>query len=225
MNAARWDASSDPWDMLGWCPGDCSVRQQGLWAIACIRRIWHHLPSECREFLSTVEQSFERTDYLVGVVDRTKWEAVIVRDSLAHANTHVFSALRSLLWVGFYKSVVGSVADAIASNETGFTGGADWPPAYRLVWRREQAVHARLLREVRGNPYRPVALLPSWRTCDVSLLAQNIYDTRDFSALPILADALQDAGCNSDELLNHLRDPNAPHVRGCWALDLVLGKS
>ena len=42
--------------------------------------------------------------------------------------------------------------------------------------------------------------------------------------MPILADALQDAGCDSDTLLSHLRDANAPHVRGCWALELVLGK-
>jgi hypothetical protein len=64
---------------------------------------------------------------------------------------------------------------------------------------------------------------PSWRTPDVALLAQRIYDQHDFSAMPILADALQDAGCDSDDVLNHCRGPG-PHVRGCWVCDLVLGK-
>jgi hypothetical protein len=56
------------------------------------------------------------------------------------------------------------------------------------------------------------------------LLAKRINESQDFSGMPILADALQEAGCNSEDLLNHLRDTTATHVRGCWALDLVLGK-
>ncbi|MCE9568116.1 MAG: hypothetical protein K8U57_39440 [Planctomycetes bacterium] len=75
-----------------------------------------------------------------------------------------------------------------------------------------------------GNPFRPAAFSPEWRTTTVVALAQRMYESRDFSAMPILADALQDAGCDNDDILNHFRDPNAPHVRGCWALDLVLGK-
>ncbi|WP_439623536.1 hypothetical protein [Gemmata sp.] len=55
-------------------------------------------------------------------------------------------------------------------------------------------------------------------------LARGIYDQRTFDQLPILADALQDAGCDADAILDHFRDPTATHVRGCWALDLVLGK-
>lgn len=65
---------------------------------------------------------------------------------------------------------------------------------------------------------------PSWRTPDVLMLARGIYDQHAFERMPILADALQDAGCDSDDILNHLRDTSATHVRGCWALDLVLGK-
>ena len=51
-----------------------------------------------------------------------------------------------------------------------------------------------------------------------------MYESRDFSAMPILADALQDAGCDSDDILSHCRDTSLPHVRGCWVVDLVLGK-
>lgn len=65
---------------------------------------------------------------------------------------------------------------------------------------------------------------PAWRTVDVMALARGVDASQDFNGLPVLADALQEAGCDSDELLNHLRDTTASHVRGCWALDLVLGK-
>ncbi|MBN9118069.1 MAG: hypothetical protein J0I06_02695 [Planctomycetes bacterium] len=59
---------------------------------------------------------------------------------------------------------------------------------------------------------------------DVVALARGIYDGRAFDGLPVLADALQEVGCDNGELLAHLRDTSRTHVRGCWALDLVLGK-
>jgi hypothetical protein len=81
-----------------------------------------------------------------------------------------------------------------------------------------------LIREVIGNPFRPITFNPSWRTSDVMLLAQGIYDERAFDRMPILADALQDAGCDNEDVLSHCRDATATHVRGCWVIDLVLGK-
>ena len=80
-----------------------------------------------------------------------------------------------------------------------------------------------LIREVFGNPFRPVAFDPAWRTPTVLALAGPAYADQAFDRLPILADALEDAGCDAADLLAHLRGPG-PHVRGCSALDLVLGK-
>jgi hypothetical protein len=82
---------------------------------------------------------------------------------------------------------------------------------------------AGLVRDVAGNPFRPVTLDPSWRTSTVVQLAEGIYADRAFDRLPILADALQDAGCENADILNHCRSAG-PHVRGCWVVDLVLGK-
>src|SRR5262245_21894182 len=67
------------------------------------------------------------------------------------------------------------------------------------------------------------AFPPAWRTDTAVSLARQMYELGDFSLMPILADALQDAGCDNDELLNHCRGPG-PHVRGCWVVDLVRGK-
>jgi hypothetical protein len=83
---------------------------------------------------------------------------------------------------------------------------------------------AHLFRDIFGNPFRPVIFDPSWRTSTVLVLARGIYTDRAFDRLPILADALQDAGCDDPDILGHCRGPG-PHVRGCWVVDLVLGLS
>ncbi|WP_239465688.1 hypothetical protein [Gemmata sp. SH-PL17] len=90
-------------------------------------------------------------------------------------------------------------------------------------WQAERSNQTALLRDIFGNPFRPVAFSLDWRTSTATTLASQMYESRDFSAMPILADALQDAGCDSADVLNHCRRPGA-HVRGCWVVDLVLGK-
>ncbi len=84
---------------------------------------------------------------------------------------------------------------------------------------------ADLAREVFGNPFRPVAFSPDWRTSTAVALARTMYESREFGAMPILADALQDAGCDSADILNHCRAASAAHVRGCRVVDLVLGRA
>jgi hypothetical protein len=81
-----------------------------------------------------------------------------------------------------------------------------------------------LLHETIGNPFRPVTLNPIWISPIVLALATGIDKEGTFDRMPILADALQDSGCDNHEILNHCRQPSE-HVRGCWALDLLLGKS
>ena len=97
------------------------------------------------------------------------------------------------------------------------------------VWREDDPT-AEFVRELFGNPFRRSVLDPVWRSSTVVALAQAAYDERslttgqfDPSRLGILADALEDAGCDNADILNHCRGPG-PHVRGCWVLDLLLGK-
>jgi hypothetical protein len=92
-------------------------------------------------------------------------------------------------------------------------------------------MQAGLLRDIVGNPFRPASVSPAWRTPQVVALAQAAYDQRalpsghlDIARLAVLADALEDAGCDNAELLGHLRG-EGPHVRGCWAVDLLMGRS
>jgi hypothetical protein len=96
---------------------------------------------------------------------------------------------------------------------------------------QEQRAECHLLQEVFGNPFRPVTAAPAWKTPEVVALAQAAYNERELPAgtlgpvrLAVLADALEDAGCTNRDILDHLRGPG-PHVRGCWALDLLLGRA
>lgn len=81
-----------------------------------------------------------------------------------------------------------------------------------------------LIRDIFGNPFHPVTLNASWLASTVLALANGIYTERAFDRMPILADALQDAGCDNEDILNHCRQPGE-HVRGCWVVDLLLAKS
>ncbi|QEL15603.1 hypothetical protein [Limnoglobus roseus] len=95
-------------------------------------------------------------------------------------------------------------------------------PAWHEAWAAEQSAQVALLRDVFGNPFRTVNFDPAWLTPTAVGLAEAIYADRAFDRLPILADSLQDAGCEDEAILGHCRGDGV-HVRGCWVLDGVLG--
>ena len=109
---------------------------------------------------------------------------------------------------------------------------ADQVDAYMIIAghyeRDERNMQCSLLRDIFGNPFRPPPAMAfswlSWNDDTILKLAQAIYDDRVFDRLPILADALEEAGCTNADILNHCRQPGE-HVRGCWVVDLLLGKS
>jgi hypothetical protein len=99
-------------------------------------------------------------------------------------------------------------------------------PVAVTAYQAESAAQADLLREVVGNPFRGAAVDPAWTAWHngvVASMARTIYEERRFADLPILADALEDAGCTDAEVLAHCRN-DGEHVRGCWVVDLLLGK-
>jgi hypothetical protein len=93
------------------------------------------------------------------------------------------------------------------------------PNLFRKGLRRAQAL---VVRDIFGNPFRPPGVAPAWRTGTVRALTDDIYAGRAFDRLPILADALEEAGCANADILSHCHS-SGPHVRGCWVVDLVLG--
>jgi hypothetical protein len=91
-----------------------------------------------------------------------------------------------------------------------------------------QTRHAKVLRDLFGPlPFRPIIVAPFWLTWNdgtVPKVARRMYDKRKFDAMPTLAAALESAGCTNGDILRHCREPGE-HVRGCWVVDLLLGKS
>ena len=115
-------------------------------------------------------------------------------------------------------------ADCLLEN--GFTGraGPIGSNAFTAHERAEQEF-IRPVHDIFGPlPFRDIVAHPSWLTTDVLALASGIYDDKAFDRMPILADALQDAGCENDDILSHCRVENWEHVRGCWVIDLLLGR-
>ncbi len=102
-----------------------------------------------------------------------------------------------------------------------------WASAIQTVERighvQPDDAHCQRIRDIFGNPFRPVTFSSVWRTSTAVALASQMYESRDFGAMPILGDALQAAGCDSADVLDHCRAPGL-HARGCWVVDLVLGK-
>ncbi|MDY3554231.1 hypothetical protein R5W24_003350 [Gemmata sp. JC717] len=187
-------------------------RRLRLFAVGCSRRVLHL----CSNLLvSTAAQAVERF-----VDGRTNED----RQQLKPVRTAVFA---SEAWSRtpegrLARAVVGKGAWGAATETSWYasylTGGA----SVRAEEEREQ--QGLLLRDIVGNPFCPVTADPTWRTSDVLALATGTYGERAFDRMPILADALQDAGCDNPEVLDHCRGPG-PHVRGCHVLDLILGKS
>jgi hypothetical protein len=106
----------------------------------------------------------------------------------------------------------------VATRETRFTDAA--------LHDSECGEKVALLRCIFGNPFRPPTIATAWlawNNATIPRLAQEIYDSRAFERLPIVADALEEAGCTNADILNHCRQPG-PHARGCWVVDLILGK-
>ena len=144
------------------------------------------------------------------------------------AGNHTFEPIERLIYFDHTGSldIADGVRDAkwfVASQVT--DGKTDNGSRAITARRDEETVLCQLARCIFGNPFRPVTADPSWLNSTVVALARGIYDERAFDRMPILADALQDAGCDNEDVLNHCRDPHGVHARGCWVVDLVLGKS
>src|SRR5262245_9487597 len=202
-----------------------SERKRRLFGVACCHRMWPLLRgSQCHDAMATAERY---ADGLVSQFDLSEAESgaheasTICRDAGDGPNTMAADAVFAITCAG----VRWDIAEVAASNAASAIASTAPRGQSKNTKTTEEVAQVSLLREIFGNPFTPVAFTSAWRTDTAMILARQMYESREFSALPILADALQDAGCDNEDLLNHCRDTSATHVRGCWALDLVLGKT
>ena len=198
MTEAEWLTCDESRPMLDYVLRNARDRQLRLLSCGCLRLL-DGIPFEIQKSLDYVEKGVDRL---------LRWEEVgsRVRRLAFQINIRDTDALPWTLLDGPVDAVIGSVLH--------------FHRAHPLDDRRLTG----LLRDIFGNPFRPVSFNPAWRTDTAVALARQMYDSREFGAMPILADALQDVGCEDEAVLSHCRAANQSHVRGCWVCDLVLGK-
>jgi len=217
MTEEEWLACAEPEPMLEFVKAAATDRKLRLFGVACCRRIWSLMPNrKCKAAVDRAESYAEGCCASHPLQEASENVSV---GMLALRSEAAEYAATAAAWVASRDNLERTAEAAAASHGVAISLD-DWTAEKRL----EQVQQAIIFRDIFGNPFRPVMFNVTWRTSDALLLAQGIYEERAFDRLPILADALQDAGCASEDLLGHLRDPHATHARGCWALDLVLGK-
>jgi hypothetical protein len=209
MTEAEWLACEDPLKLLESLFGKASERKLRLFAVSSFRRNPDYDTETWSRALSTAER---QADDQLGEA-----EAADARPA-DHDQAYESRAIRELVGPEAWRAATLAFHWTTLLKST-FVG--------RIAYGRPQELlhQFALLCDIFGNPFRSIAFAPAWLTSTVLALANLMYESRDFSAMPILADALQDAGCDSADVLDHCRDTKQTHVRGCWVVDLVLGKS
>jgi hypothetical protein len=245
MTEAEWLTCTDPDPMLDFLGEGASLRKHRLFAVACCRRVWPLLPSargrlwvEIAEFLADgrpVEGDLEAERH-------EHWEAFQHIDGFRREREN------NIRWHALL-AAQGAIQDADTFLGKRGVRRELLRPHYHAAWAvahwhrpgdtveynqqhlaDELARQAPLLRDIFGNTFCPVVLDPALLTTAVVSLARAAYEERalptgelDRTRLTVLADALEEAGCTQQAMLDHLRRPG-PHVRGCWPVDLILAK-
>jgi hypothetical protein len=217
----EWLACTDPQRILWWLrdTGRASDRKLRLFAAAYCRHQWHFLADVRSQKAVEVAERYaddlatERERQTAAAdASRAASEAAEAREGASELSRPALTAYAATAawYTIFYEApaAAGTTCDADAT---------DWYAEYGI-----EMPHPKLLRCIFGNPFRPVTLDPTWLIPTVTTLARIIYDDRAFGQMPDLADALEAAGCTNEDILTHCRLGN--HTRGCWLVDLLLGK-
>ena len=247
MTEAEWLACSDPQSMLQFLRRTASDRKVRLFAVACCWRVWPSLEQE--EFRDAVRKAESFAD---GLADRAEMvqayeKALAIFSKLRGKDNGPGAALTSSAFPSPPKSIWARIADALDDPwwEDEFDKGDRLAPAlvtaqhaaraaadlqgqrqfyYAPAMLAEQREQTALVRCLFGNPFRPPPVSGAWLTPEVRALAAAIYAERAFDRMPLLADALEAAGCTDTDLIEHCRS-GQQHARGCWVVDLLLGKA
>ncbi|HEV3386415.1 MAG TPA: hypothetical protein VG097_16450 [Gemmata sp.] len=210
MTEEDWLACSNPMPMLEFVHDRASQRKLRLFAVACCHTVLHWLIDK---------RSLKAVEVAEAFVDGKATEDDLRRAMIrAHRASEIIAGppSRAVIWVAHENMDLSYCQYLTNDVATAFGATGSEESAESLIQQ------SNFVRDI--FPFNSVTLNPSWLTSTVLALAQQMYDSRDFSVMPILADALQDAGCENEDILNHCRQPGE-HVRGCFVVDLLLGKA
>jgi hypothetical protein len=220
MTEQEWLTCTDPQPMFLFLQNRTSYRKFRLFAVACCRRIWPLVTQERSRLAVDVAERYAddlaHPDELEDVFQDASEET----EGLDNATE---AAAYAATWDDVQAAEQAAVYAAYAADEA---SPDPTPPQARwgTAGTAERAAQAELLRCVFGNPFHPPAWNPSLVTPAVTGLAETVYRERTLDLLPVLADALEEAGCDNAEILRHCRGKTC-HARGCWVVDLLLAKN
>jgi len=248
MTESEWLECIDKDDMLNFLRGKVSERKLRLFAAACVRQVWHLLADD--RFRKAVESAEAFADGLLDMaalsavheIALQAWHALASHNEWAEQRAKFteypkHSAAFAAVMVSWGPSYTEGAHSAVSRGSTSIVN-AVWADTNQQQDDEDQRDSAALdiayewqssvLRDIFGNPFRTVSLATACLTPIVISLATAAYEERllpsgelDTTRLAILADALEEAGCDNADILAHLRGPG-PHVRGCCVLDLLL---
>jgi hypothetical protein len=210
----EWLACADPTPMLEFLRGKASERKLRLFSCASVRRYWgmfqDNRSDRAIEITENYADSRKRQYPWRRFIQRWQEEASPIIVELFDLDAFLSAKTISVLEM-----------ESARRPHAQSSGGEA----------AERGKQIAFLRDLFGNPFRPVSFDAAWQTPTVVALAQVPYKERalpsgelDTVRLAVLADALEEAGCNNPDILDHLRGPG-PHVRGCWPVDLLTGRS
>ncbi len=197
-----------------------STRKHRLAAVACWREVWPELTEACRKVLEVAE---DHADGRVKYSELQRVAEACRASELQRPRALVLQVARSAAHREAGAALAYALLELLGFNWNGPSLPRGAPPGFR---EGRNVLFCSFIRDIFGNPFRPTAADPAWLLWadgTVPNLARSIYDDRAFHRLPLLADALEDAGCADRSILAHCRGPG-PHARGCWVIDLLLGK-
>lgn len=221
MDEAEWLASSDiPRLMITGRRKGLSARKQRLLACAFLRRFWDRLSAEGRELVDLAEAFAEGERSEQELMQACRARGLKICQGLDRLQAHLLVSGTQAYVKD--ETVIMAARYAARYPKHHFLDGPT--PAHQAALAAERSDQRALVHCIVGNPFRRFVCDPSWRTLTVLGLAQACHGERAFDRLPILADALEDAGCSDPTILDHCRGPG-PHARGCWVVDQLLGRS
>lgn len=228
MTEEEWLACTDPRRMLEFLGRRASERKLRLFGCACCRRIRHLFTDQPRR--DAVERAEAYADGCVTADELHQASLSATGVYQGGGVSHIDGAIIDVCYHHPWgESAIAHTIALLDNAASAAAGGPPWDDAWLRTRNREYKHQVELLRDIFGGVFytktlfRPNLLDPSWLTSTVTSLANEMYDSRDFAPMPILGDALEDAGCDEADILDHCRHCG-PHVRGCWILDLLTGK-
>jgi hypothetical protein len=242
MNEHEWQTGNDPAAMLEHLSDKTSDRKLRLFACACVRLHWERLryhagraeavalhQHPARRAIETAER------YAEG--DASDGDLQTVRDQaeMSWAMASPFDQpANQAAWAATLELAIEAARQAreFARLQAVRDAAYEVPPGWSEQQhnaeesRRECRRQVEVMFEIFGNPFRPVKIDLNWLHCNsgaADAILQMVCEEQRYAELPYLADALMDAGCSEEALLRHLREPGG-HVRGCWAIDALMGR-